>query len=299
MNRGVLILAVRNSSYGKMAYNLAVSIKKANPDIKVQLICDEVAVSFLSESQLKTFDHLSELHGAYHECSVGELKTKLIELTAFHQTLFIDADSIMFPTADLSTLFDKLKGYHYRPFYRRNFDRTSRKEKLMYGFSLQDCMDEFGVEHTVPNFGTIGAKREDCIYEVNSHFMYFEKGLRMEAFFKVVNEVYQQLSRGEKLEGKVSDWKEGMVPDEAAFSIATYLCGMFPWEPTGEWTPIYDTWSDISPFSHIGANVAMIGKYGITLQGDPNPNTIQFYDYICTLLKIKYQVNDLFRWEQK
>ena len=290
MERGVLTLAVKKPVYGNMAYNLAVSIKLPNPDVKVQLVCDDEAISELSEEQKEIFDILTPVEGKYADMNPGELKVNMYDLSAFFGgTLFIDADSIMFPTSDINRLLGTLSGYGYQPFYRNSFDKDTSSKKLMFGFSMDDCKDDMFRE--VLYFGG------KSICEANSHFMFFSRTPRIENFFYKVKEVYKGLSEGNVLQGKVSEW-QGQIPDEAAFSIATYITGTYPDIPGG-WQPIHDVWSEVGSFNHVTGAVGMIGKYGLTMQGDTDPNREQFYDYVCMLLKIKYHIKDLFKWEEK
>jgi hypothetical protein len=129
--------------------------------------------------------------------------------------------------------------------------------------------------------------------------MYFEKHVSIELFFYIAHNQYKRLSEGSRpeLSDKIERW-QGVIPDEAAFSIATYITGNGP--EIKDWQPILDSWSyNIGGFNVVTGPVAMIGKYGITLQGDPHSDSTGFYDYVCMLLKIKYQINDLFKWEKK
>ena len=286
MSKGVVILAVNKPVYGQMAYNLAQSIKLPNPDIKIQLIYDEEAVSSLSDNQINVFDDITNRGLLYDDLSPGELKTKVYELSSFDKTLFIDADSIMFPFCDLNRLFDSLDGCLYQPFYRRKFDSTKGDDKLMYGFTLNECKEVYPATRF----------SDGNIYEVNSHFMYFEKDEMTKWFFEIANMAYNQLTEGNELSDKIPLW-QGVVPDEAAFSISTYMTGMHPsWDA---WQPIHDDWPPLGPFNHVVGAVGMVGKNGITMQGEQNADSEQFYDYVCMLLKIKYRVNDLFKWEKK
>lgn len=277
--RGVVILAVKNEVYGKMAYNLAKSIKLPNENIKVQIICDEVVREFLGD-KINEFDEITFLSDAYWQSfHPGRIKSNIYSLACFDKNLFIDADSIMVPTADIEKLFDELDGRYYQPFNRK-MDVKHRSVRSMNGFLLEDLRMEYG-------------DRSERFYDVNSHFFYFEKNYKVKSFFESVSESYGELCVGNSFSDKVKSWR-GSVPDEAAFCLATYKTGLYP--SVEQWTPIKDMWEIPGQFNHLNAATLLIDNMGVTMNAN-DPNLEKFYDYVCIIIKIKYNCF-LYSWSE-
>lgn len=98
---GVLLLAVGNSLYGKFALNLALGLKKLQPDIKIALVYNESAIYELNEAQKFFFDIKIPCPHEYSQDGVNTCYVKpklyLDKLTPFAKTLFLDVDMIWCP----------------------------------------------------------------------------------------------------------------------------------------------------------------------------------------------------------
>lgn len=106
--RGILLIAIGNTYFGKCAYNLAVTIKAAG-DISIAVIYDETAFTELSESQRSIFDLLipnkkkdGNMNGAM------QIRLSLPVLTPFVETLAIDVDTVWMPGRDPNEVFELL-----------------------------------------------------------------------------------------------------------------------------------------------------------------------------------------------
>ncbi len=114
---GIITIATKHSLYGRYAYNLAVSVRATNPTIPISIIADEIGISHLNESQRAIFDKIIE--PTLCDYSNGEkvtpltLKYHLYKYSPYEHTIFMDADTILTPTANLSQVFDGLSEYDF------------------------------------------------------------------------------------------------------------------------------------------------------------------------------------------
>jgi hypothetical protein len=96
MNTGILLIALGNEYYGKLAYNLILSIRK-NSNIPITIYANGNALNYLNEN-ISTFD-IVELPKEYYnnnKVSLCNIKTSLNVLSPYDKTLYLDVDSIIF-----------------------------------------------------------------------------------------------------------------------------------------------------------------------------------------------------------
>lgn len=85
--KGIVLLAHSRRVYGFAAYNLALSIKRFNPDLKIALLHDDIAISEIDTS---LFDVLVKVEGG----DPGKVKLSLYNYLPFEYNLYLDVDSI-------------------------------------------------------------------------------------------------------------------------------------------------------------------------------------------------------------
>jgi len=102
--KGILTIAVGEPLYGRMAVALAVSIKQ-NSRTPIGIIYSKSAFKGL-EDYLAVFDHhiLIEDNVTPNK-QVMELKVSLDLMTPYHETLFLDADTIINPSHSVDEMF--------------------------------------------------------------------------------------------------------------------------------------------------------------------------------------------------
>lgn len=284
MSRGVTILAVKDSVYAKYAYNLAMTVKLSSRE-KVQVIFDKETVGSLSDlKKNKAFDHITVLDENYGSMSPGMLKTEIYNLTCFDKTLFIDADSLLFPYYNISNLMDELQGLWYQPVNMDSFSKEDRDSVFMFGCKVGPVVDEYS------------ESKGERIYRVNSCVFYFEKSDEIKPFFDTVSKVYREISLGNSITHKINSWKGGMVPDEVAFCIANYVVGFEPaWT---DWNPFITSGPSVESLNYMNSPVEMIDKLGHSVLNEDNPSEVFLYNYTCLLYKIKYQ-EEFYEWKGK
>ena len=100
---GVTLLAVGSIHYGYWAYNMALSLKY-HSDIKIQLVCDSIALSGLKYKGL--FDYITLMkqdHYIRKTLEPGLAKINLYEYLIFDDTIYFDADAVC--VKDVKPLF--------------------------------------------------------------------------------------------------------------------------------------------------------------------------------------------------
>lgn len=109
MTKGIFLIAHGKKGYIYAAYNLAVSLKYFNPEIKISLLHDD-SIDYLSEDQKRFFDILIKFNPAEDP---GEIKLGMYDKLPFDYNLYLDVDSIAL--RDLTPVINELieKGGSY------------------------------------------------------------------------------------------------------------------------------------------------------------------------------------------
>jgi len=219
--KGILIMAYGHPYYGMYAANLAASIKFSCPDIKIALLHDNIAIGHFRDVHYKLF---SELHIIPNECFYSNgvyqpYKAKLYaySLTPFDETLFIDADVIMFPKGrNVNDIFNELQDVNFTIQNRSDYDVSTDTQPDMWA-NLQEIKKEYSVTG-----GTF--------YYISSEFIYFKKTKENKKLFNDALKIYDNMKVNYKRFG-------GGIPDELPLSIAMLLNGLAPHEKG--YRPIY------------------------------------------------------------
>lgn len=206
MLKGITVIATSHPYYGRMAYNLALSIK-ATENIPIALFYRDPGISHLTDTQVSIFDHVIKLPEQFREgyCS----KLHLDELTPFDQTLYLDADMLWLPFKKPSALFEELNGIQYTGIT----EGKTGDANLAYYFWADES--EIRSVYNVDN-----------VYQWRSEVIYFEKGTKV-------------FETARSLDPKLKSIKRfgGSIPDELYFNIATSLNDVHPHRY--KWTPAY------------------------------------------------------------
>lgn len=102
----VIMFALGIPEYGRMAYNLALSLKYYSPDVKIKLIYEPSALSHLSAEQKSYFDvlQLIELNDCYdgNKFNPGKAKLSIYKYLDCEHTIYLDVDAVALkPIEDL------------------------------------------------------------------------------------------------------------------------------------------------------------------------------------------------------
>lgn len=115
--KGIITIATKHALYGNYAYNLAVSLRAVAPEIPIVVIGDSIGLSHLNESQKSIFNDIVEPKRSHYfkgdKCTPLSLKYHLHEYSPFDTTIFMDADTIISPMADIEHLFSDLEPHTF------------------------------------------------------------------------------------------------------------------------------------------------------------------------------------------
>lgn len=222
---GIIIIATKHPYYGRMAYNLAVSIKAGDKDCPVCVLHAGRGLSHLTDLQKLVFDEIIEI--PENDFGVG---TKLfaIDYSPFENSLLIDADNLWFQKRKPSDLFKELEEHEFSAITEGFIDFETGENKLRTDYFIWGNADE------IKNKFNVKGK----MYQFRSEVMWFKKTERVLAMFKTAQDIFKN-PRIDVLHFG------GVVPDEYALNIACSLCGVEPHKY--KWNPCF--WDRIHKMS--------------------------------------------------
>lgn len=217
--KGILLIATKHPYYGRMAYNLAVTIKAVQPDARVAILHSGRGLSHLSERQKEVFHSLIELPDG-DALGIGA-KVYVYDYSPFEKTLVIDSDNLWLPVKRPAELFEELKGIKFTAITEGRYNIESRESELnTFYFLWADPLEIIQTYKLVKGW----------IYQWRSEVMYFERHGLIEAMFHSAKEVFHNPRV------KVGEFA-GVVPDELCLNIACAKHGIEPHKY--KWTPCY------------------------------------------------------------
>ncbi len=262
-DKGILLIAVGSNQYGRMAANLASSIRAIDANIKIHLVWSGESISHLTDKHKELFTSMSECPKEYY--TKGEksvyIKPKLFmyELSPFKETLFLDSDVILISDNTFknpSTIFDELKDVELT-FQNRDFFDLS-KEEINEGYSFWCNVKDVKEKYFAGGFKNGTGK----YYSLHSEFVYFNRSDSNAKFFKLAQQIFDK----PLVKGK--EWG-GDLPDELAFAIAMAITGKYPHKD--KYLPLFWFAAEKQiPLSQIRSNY-----YGISIGGHILPERIK------------------------
>lgn len=211
MLKGIILIATGHPGYGKMAYNLALSIKSIEP-IPVAVIHEGAALSHLNDKQRSIFDYVIDKPLDYPE-GFG-LKLHLDKITPFEKTLYLDVDMLWLKLKP-SDLFKSLEGTDFNIITEGDSDNVNTK--YYFWADPEEIKKAYNV---------------DKVYQTRSEAIYFESTTKV---FKKAREL--------KPERKLKSIRMfgAHIPDELYFNIATAVAKI---DLSKKWMPAY--WSRLN-----------------------------------------------------
>ena len=210
--RGIITMALKHSLYGRYAYNLALSIKSADINTQVAVIADKEALSHLHPGQRMIFDYIIEPTSDMPLVN----KFHLAELSPFDETLFVDADMIFSPLADINEFWRSMSNVEWTMANRGSDD-------LIKGISEWTTKED--IEQA---YGGVNQW-----YDLSSEWIYFKKNDLSYTIFTNAEMYYEE----NKL--KVREFA-GDRPDEPYFNLSLISVNhkphQAPYQPT-YWQP--------------------------------------------------------------
>lgn len=215
--KGILILALGHPYYGKLALNLALSLKFSSK-LPIALACNTSAITHI-QNNLGFFDHIIEVpeacytrKGVYKEFI--KAKTAIYKLSPFAETLYLDADMLWLPKKPVDQIFSDLADVDLA-IQSRGVTQITGDQPKGFWCDLNEYKDAYGA---------------DKFYNLSSEFIYFKRSKENEKFFNDSIKIYDNL----RLKHTIFS---GGIPDELVFNISMHQNEMEPYKEF--YTPIY------------------------------------------------------------
>jgi hypothetical protein len=203
---GILLIATGHPGYGKLAYNLAVTIK-AIERVDITVITDGDGLNHLTEDQKEIFNSIILLPKEYRT-GFGT-KLHLDQLTPYNKTLCLDVD-MTWLSKKPSELFAYLSGKSFATIMEGDSDKPNNK--YYFWADAEEIKKVYAVEK---------------IPQIRSEVLYFESGCNV--FEKARTLKPQECLRTIRMFGH-------LVPDELYFNIA---CALLKIPLIPGWMPAY------------------------------------------------------------
>jgi hypothetical protein len=201
--RGIVLLAVCKPTYGKFAFNLRTSLKVQNPDVPVQLFCDDEAIKHLQDWQLASFDVVTKIDPSEYEFNgrrePGRLKAFLYDRYAFDEVMFMDVDSIAIKPVPMDWPDEFL--------------------------SLVSPTNYWATDETYHRHFKLN--EDDQVPATNSSMFWVKKGMKTQKLFKQWQKNFDNPIKKEDVP-KNGEWFNGLTPDEPYLNAALAKLGIDP-----------------------------------------------------------------------
>lgn len=209
--KGILIIATGHPYYGRMAYNLSMSIKAIEPDFPICLVHSERSLNHLSFLQRRFFDEMILLPES--KVKGFACKLHLDELSPFKETLFLDADMAWLPKRGPSDLMIALSNYEYTGITEGYYDidtndRTEISKKYYFWADVDEIIKKYELTGK--------------IYQWRSEVIYFKKTDKVSKFFSDA----RKINANPNLKSLIMFGDQ--VPDELGINISAAIHGVHP-----------------------------------------------------------------------
>lgn len=219
MNRGIVIVCTGHPYYGRMAFNLAKTIKAVDANCPIQIICDGTALDHISRRETWVFDIVTPVMPQ----NGFKLKLHGNELSAFDEFILMDADCAWVSKNSPVELITELatvceftgitEGVH-------NYDDPNSSDASKRYYFWAD-VDEIQQQYLLTG----------SIYQWRTEFMFAKKGVLCTEVFESAQYVYEHAKELTSLKMFAHH-----VPDELAINIACAIHNVRPhiykWQPT-------------------------------------------------------------------
>lgn len=209
--KGVVIFALGSVQYGRMAANLAASMRVSDKEVNIHLFYTPEAITHLTDKHKNLFTSM-QLVPKWAITKNGKVnylkaKTCIYDLTPYDETIMIDADVLWFGKKTVSQCFAQMR-----------CDFTMQSRGFIDGEKKIDKYTWWGDTNEMRKAYDITGK----IHQLSSEFVYFKKTQKTKELFSMVREVYES----PKVASNMTFM--GDIPDELAYNIATSKLGIYP-----------------------------------------------------------------------
>lgn len=264
LKEGVILLATGHPYYGRMAYNLCLSIKAVDMDFPVAIVQDGKVMNHLSADQRAIFDKVID---AGSLAAFGA-KLHLDQFSPFEKTLYLDADMAWLPKSSPRDLIHKLKNVEFTSI-TEGHDQDPNP-KYYFWADLKEIQDKYQVTK---------------VYQWRSEVMYFTKSDKVQHMFARARDIYEnpRLHTIHRFGNH--------IPDELAINIAAAIEEIEPHKY--KWQPAY--WPRLHG-EHVTDLESLYAQYYLLSCGSnvSSNNTKMLYNRIIKAAAYKMKVPHLF-----
>lgn len=242
--REIVLMAFGKPAYGRMAYNLALTIKHFSPNLAIRLIYEPQALAGVHESKRWVFNELTEIDKAdlYSDgkFNPGKAKTRIYKYLVADESIYLDVDALC--NKPLEPLFDLCTSYYHTQVVGQQKPSQGRDFLEMQWAYLDDVVNHYGISE------------DTTVYATNSSFAFIRKGKEAEKLFEKIQENIDNPLPKLRLA-----WG-GSFPDELALNIALGQVGHDPSLPV---QPVYFQYGGaVSSFTKLKEDHFIMGYYG-------------------------------------
>lgn len=260
--QGILIFACGHPNYGRLAYNLAATIRAIEAEIPIAVVYTDGSLNHLGPTQRGLFSHFIQLpEGAPIGCGC---KLLAYELSPFEETLLLDADMLWSPRANPYSLMHELSESNFTGITEGYFDFTDKEQHDVNKnyFFWADC-NEIKTKYKI---------QSERIYQWRSEVLYFKKSKTAKQLFATAKKIFKNPGLTTMLK------YAGGVADELALNIAAAIHDVHPhvykWKPSF-WYMING--GNIPELSYLYSNYSLISFGSNTSTGSAK----DLYRRIC------------------
>lgn len=218
MEKGIIIIGAGDPYYGRLAINLASSIRNTDSELPILIYTTPLTIKpetvAMAQRNNITIELLPE---GYYKTETGnnffKPKTYLYDLSPFNKTICLDADMLWLPSVKPQRVFDELSKFGFTASNEGYVDVKS-------GVSHTTGWYQFWAEYE-DIVAAYGKRLKDKFYQLRTEFIYFEKSKANKRLFSLSQKIYE--------ERRVSHSAiAGVVPDELSLNIASSILGIYP-----------------------------------------------------------------------
>lgn len=219
-NKGVCIVATGHPYYGRMAFNLAKTIKAIDRTCRIQIVADGTSLTHISKGDLWVFDIITNAM----EGNGFKLKLHVDEWMAFDECLLLDADCAWVSSHSPIELIDQLS---------TACDFTAITEGV-YNIDKPEQSDLSAKYYLWANADDLinAYNLRGKIYQWRTELMYIKRCEKTCDMLGAARRIY------DTVQADVPSLQlfAQNVPDEIGINVAACMCDMHPhkykWQPT-------------------------------------------------------------------
>lgn len=241
---GVVLVCFGKQGYAYAAYNLAMTIKLHNPNIKIALIHDKNTLKHVDSTINRFVDKFIPLPEKMEVLKDPALiKTGLYNLLPFKGNLYLDVDAVCLK--DIQPMIDDLDSQD--DFYLtevRGYSGKNQKRNYSIWAKDEDIWDFFQLDE------------DDKFPSIQSSWSWIKKGSKAKKFFTTLEKFYK---KGFPIRKILMNWG-GTIPDELIFGGACAKMGVNP--AGNDKRHIFFGWRSQETFKDITAKHYLSSIYG-------------------------------------